>query len=591
MEATNPTNGADLVTSVETKPPLAPPTPTPTPPPPPPPASTAVADPPLAANKGFRFWAIMVAICFTGLLGAMEATITSTALPSVIASLGGGDLYIWAVNGFLLSSTAFQPLFGQLANVFGRRWPVIVAVATFILGSGISGGATSIVMLIAGRVVQGIGGGGINVLIEIIVCDIVPLRERGTYLGVIFGFIGLGTSLGPLFGGLIVEHTTWRWVFYISLPVGGLALFLLTAFLKVNYEKETTLATKVSMIDWTGNVIFVAALTSVLIALSWAGAVYPWSSFHVLVPLIVGLAGLVGFLFYEGSRFCPQPMMPLKLFSNRTSSSSFAVTFLQSLTTIWLLYFLPVYFQGVQGVDPQESGVRLLPTILLVIPFGIAGGVLMTKTGRYRPFQQVGFALFTVAMGLLSILDEDSNAGEWVGFQVLAGGIGLLIPGLLPAVLAPLAESDTALATATFSFLRSFGMVWGVAIAAAVFNTRFDQLAYRITDPAVRADTMAGQAYQRSTSAFLATLEPGTRAEFMSVVRDSLSLSFQVSVAFSALGFFLVFIQKEIPLRDKLDTKYGIADKDTKSDSEAGLTSNEKAPGTGTTSGPDGESS
>lgn len=160
--------------------------------------------------------------------------------------------------------TALQPLQGQMANVFGRRWPTIISTATFVLGSGICGGATNVSMLIAGRIIQGLGAGGINVLIEIIVCDLVPLRERGNYLGLIFGFIALGTALGPFFGGLIVEHTTWRWVFYINLPIGSVSLLLLVFFLHVNYNKERTFADKLTQIDWLGNLIFVASIIAIV---------------------------------------------------------------------------------------------------------------------------------------------------------------------------------------------------------------------------------------------------------------------------------------------------------------------------------------
>ncbi|AEO57195.1 MFS general substrate transporter-like protein [Thermothelomyces thermophilus ATCC 42464] len=509
-----------------------------------------------------RVWTILIAVGFAGLLTALEATITSTALPSIVNDLEGGDAYVWAVNGYLLAMTALQPLYGQLANVYGRRWPTILATAAFLLGSGIAGGATNMAMLVAGRVIQGIGAGGINVLCEVLVCDVVPLRERGKYLGGMFGMIALGTALGPLFGGLIVQNTTWRWVFYLNLPVGGVALVLLVLFLHVNYRKEDSLASTLTKIDWLGNVIFIGAVSAVLIALAWAGAVYPWGSYRILVPLLVGLAGLAGFLAFEGSRFCAQPMMPLHLFSNRTSSTAFALTFLHSVTTLWVLYFLPVYFQGVLGSSPQRSGVQLLPTVLVLIPFGAFGGVLMTKIGRYRPLHHVGFALMTVSMGLLALLDEDSNTGSWVGFQIIgSAGAGIIIPTLLPAVMAPLAESDTALATSTWAFLRSFGQVWGTAIAAAVFNNRFDDLAGRITDAAVRQQVTGGQAYQRATAAFLDLLPPESRDQFVSVLSDSLRRSWFVSIAFAGLGFALVIFEKEIPLREELDTEYGVAEK------------------------------
>ncbi|KAK3996230.1 MFS general substrate transporter-like protein [Cladorrhinum sp. PSN332] len=532
-------------------------------------ASQSKAEPsaPASFKRGLRFWTIIVAVGFTGLLTALEATITSTALPTIIADLQGGDAFVWAVNGYLLAMTALQPLYGQLANIFGRRWPTITATAAFLLGSGIAGGANSMGMLIAGRVIQGIGAGGINVLCEILVCDLVPLRHRGSYLAGMFGMIAIGTALGPFFGGLIVDRTSWRWVFYLNLPIGGLALVLLFFSLHVNAKKEKSLATSLNKIDWIGNAIFITSISAVLIALSWAGAIHPWSSFRILVPLILGLAGMGAFIAFEGSPFCSQPTMPLHLFSNRTSATAFALTFLHSIVTIWALYFLPVYFQGVLGSSAQRSGVQLLPTILILIPFAIAAGGVMSKLGRYRPIHHIAFALMAIGMGLFSLLDEKSNTGTWVGFQIVeSAGAGFMIPTLLPAVLAPLTEADTALATATWSFLRSFGQVWGTAIAAAVFNNRFDQLASGIADPVIREQVNGGDAYQYATAAFTKLLPAETKEQFISALNGSLQRSWYVAIAFAGLGFALVIFEKEVPLRDELETEYGVAD-EKKSDS------------------------
>ncbi|KIW88576.1 uncharacterized protein Z519_10622 [Cladophialophora bantiana CBS 173.52] len=511
-------------------------------------------------KKGPRFWMILVALSFTSLLNALEATITSTALPSIIADLGGGDLYVWAVNGYFLTMTALQPLYGQLANVFGRRWPTIAGTTAFVLGSGICGGAKNMTMLITGRVIQGVGAGGTSVLVEMIICDLVPLRQRGNYFAILFGMVALGTALGPFFGGLIVDYATWRWVFYLNLPIGGVALVLLFTFLKVRWNKNVNLATKLSSIDWAGNVIFVAAICAVLIALSWAGAVYPWSSYHVLVPLVSGLVGLAGFLAFEGSRFAPQPTMPLHLMSNRTSATAYILTLLHSIVTIWSIYFLPVYFQGVLGSSPAYSGVQLLPSILALVPFAAMGGMFMSKFGRYRPTHNAGFALIVIGFGLFDLLDQNSSTGAWVGYQIIvSAGVGLIVSTLLPAVMAPLSEIDTALATSTWSFLRSFGGTWGTAIPAAIFNNRFDELATTlITDPVVKGQLVNGQAYSHATAAFIDTLSASTREQFIAVLNESLRRTWQVGIGFAALGFLLVFLEKEVPLRQELETEFGM---------------------------------
>ncbi|KAM0323354.1 hypothetical protein ACHAQA_008947 [Verticillium albo-atrum] len=522
-------------------------------------------------RKDFRFWAIMLAMGFAGLLTALEATITSTALPTIIADLQGGDLFIWAANGYFLGMTALQPLFGQLANVFGRRWPTILSTAGFVLGSGICGGATNMGTLIAGRTIQGIGAGGINVLIEIVICDLIPLRERGTYFALLFGMVAIGTALGPFFGGLIVDNVSWRWVFYLNLPIGGVALVILVIYLRTNYNRELTLATRISSIDWLGTCIFVGAIAAILIPLSWAGVLYTWSSYQILVPLLIGLAGLVGFMFFETSPLASQPTIPIRLFSNRTSASVFALTFLHSIVTMWVLYFLPVYFQGVLGSSPSYAGVQLLPTILMLIPSAIIGGGLMSKVGRYLPIHYAGYALMIVGFGLLTLLDKNSGTGKWVGFQIIeAFGSGLIIPTLLPALMAPLAESDAAVAAATWAFMRSFGLTWGTAIPGAIFNNRFDQLAKAIEDPMLRGAVAGGRAYEHATARFVETLTPESRSQFEWALNESLRRTWQVGIGFAAVGFLFVFLEKEVPLRKELDTEFGMESREKeKKDPEA----------------------
>lgn len=423
--------------------------------------------------------------------------------------------------------------------------------------------------MIAGRVIQGIGAGGINVLIEVIVCDLVPLRQRGNYLAAIFGLVAIGTALGPFFGGLIVQYSDWRWVFYLNLPVGGVALVLLFLFLHVKSKKEPTLAMSLGKIDWVGNALFVTAVSSTLVGLGWAGSLYPWSSFRVIVPLVLGLLGLAAFLVLE--KFVAEPMVPLRLFSNRTLIAVYLLTFLHSVITMWSIYFLPVYFQGVLRASPGNSGLYLLPTILILVPTAAGGGGIMSKTGKYRPIHFFGFALMTIGFGLFSLLDKDSSTGKWVGYQILAGaGAGLVIPTLLPAIMAPLSEADTALATATWAFLRSFGLTWGTAIPAAIFNNRVAALAGRIADPQVRAEVTGGRAYEHAVASFVNSLEPETKAQFISVLSDGLKRIWEIAIAFAAFGFFMVALEKEYKLRDELETEYGMVDKErTGSDPEA----------------------
>ena len=339
---------------------------------------------------------------------------------------------------------------------------------------------------------------------------------------------------------------------------------MLTAFLQVEWEKESKIAAKIKRIDWIGNTIFVASVVAVLIALSWGGTVYAWSTFRIIVPLVLGFVGFGIFLFYERTKYCKEPTMPVHLFTNRTSLIAFILTFLHSMVTIWALYFLPVYFQGVLDSTPGRSGVQLLPTVLFLIPFAATGGKLVAQFGRYRPIHLAGFAIMVIGFGLFSILSATSSTAVWVIFQAIeAAGAGLVIPALLPAVQAPFSDADTALATSTWAFVRSFGLVWGATVPAAIFNNRFDQVApTRISDPTVRAALLQGKAYQHATRQFLDAIPPEIAAQVSDVFLISLKRTWQVAIGFAAFGFVLVSLEREIKLRKDLDTEFGMTKKE-----------------------------
>ncbi|KAL9121436.1 MAG: hypothetical protein Q9187_002006 [Circinaria calcarea] len=522
-------------------------------------------------GNGWRYWAVIIALCVTGLLSAMEGTVVPTALPTIVHDLGGGELYVWVVNAYFLTSTALQPLYGQTANILGRRWLIIFAIVSFMLGSGISGGASSMTMLIAGRTVQGIGGGGISMLIDLIVCDLVPLRKRGSVIAIIFGAITVGTALGPFLGGIIVQTTSWRWVFWLNLPIGAVAFILLLAFLQVNYEKESTWREKIKRIDFAGNAIFILSVISILCALTNGGTSWLWLSWRTIFTLIIGFTGLGLFYIFETSKLCVEPTLPPQLFANRTSATAFTLTFIHTFLMYWAVYFLPVYFQAVLGSSPARSGVQLLPTVITLMAFAAVGGGTMQQLGRYRPIHHTGFALMTIGLGTFSILDATSAAGTWVVVQIVfAAGIGLSIGTLLPAAQAALSESDTATATGLWAVLRSFGTIWAITISAVVFNNRFASLSGRISDPTVRALLSGGQAYEHATGEFIGSFgnQSDLQKEIVSVYTDSLKLVWQVAITISGLGFLLIFAEKEITLRTELDTNYGLTESKNKEENQ-----------------------
>lgn len=336
-------------------------------------------------------------------------------------------------------------------------------------------------------------------------------------------------------------------------------MVILFVFLRVAHKKEMTFMQKMKRIDYLGNTMVMASSVAILFALTYGGARYPWSSWRIILPLILGFVGLILFCLYESLSWVKEPVMPPRLFKNRTSAAVMVITFLNSMLLFWAMYFLPVYFQAVQTSSPKRSGVQLLPLVLVAVPGAIVAVIILTKFGRYRPLHHLGLAITTIGIGLFTLLNSNSSQAEWVIFQVIAGlGSGMVLNTLLPACQAPLAESDQAAATATWAFIRSFGSIWGVAIPGAIFSSRTNALAYRVSDPFARAALSGGQAYEHATSTFVGTYTGELQQQIIDVYTDSLQTVWQVAIAFSGLAFLLVFLEKEVPLRKELDTEYGL---------------------------------
>ncbi|KAL7932070.1 MFS general substrate transporter [Trichoderma chlorosporum] len=512
----------------------------------------------------WSFWAIIMALSITGLMSAVEGTIITSALPTITHALGGGDTYVWVPNAYLLAQVAILPLAGQASNIFGRRHLLLGAVALFTLGGGLSGGASSMGMSIAARTVQGLGGGGINLLMETIVTDIVPLRKRGQYMGIVGIGTVVGATLGPFLGGLITDHASWRWCFYINVPIGVASFGILFVFLRVKYERDLSWSARFKRIDISGNAIFVAAIASALIALTWGGTIYSWSTYHIVVPLVLGLVGVLLFVAFEWTpKLCPEPSFPRQIVSNRTSAAALALTIIHAVVAYWVYYFLPIYFQAIKGLSPLRSGINTLPNVAGGLVFAVLGGVLLSKFGRYKPLHLAGFAVTTASFGLLSILDANSSDAAWVCIQLLnAIGSGMLGGVLLPAVQAPLDESYVATATGIWSFARYFGCIWGVTIPSAVFNNECSRLASTITNVEIAGDLSGDSAYQHATGAFLSTIEdPTLRAEVVRVFTGAMRTVWLVGIAFAALGFLVSFVTREVKLREELNNNFGVEDK------------------------------
>ncbi|KAG9094278.1 hypothetical protein FRC06_010981 [Ceratobasidium sp. 370] len=505
-------------------------------------------------KKDLRFWLIFVALCVSTFLSALELTSVSTALPTIVESLQGHD-FAWVGSAYTLGSTAFMPMSGGLAEIFGRRSIMLASLLIFAIGAAICGAAQSMNMLIAGRTIQGIGGGGILTLTDIIVADLVPLAERGPYLGIVGSVWAIASAIGPPIGGAFAE-SNWRWLFYMNLPLAGIALALVLAFLRLNTPKDS-FKHKITRIDWIGNLLVIGSTASTILALTWAGAKYPWSSYRVLVPLIVGLAGLAVAFAYEFT-LAVEPIIPRELLSNRTSLSGYLGTFFHGVVITSVIYYLPVYFQASKGDSPIKSGVDLFGIAFTTAPFGIIAGISTVVLKKYRPQNYIAWGFTLVGMGLLSTLKYDSSKANWVGFQILIGiGGGILYSSTTFAILAPLPVSRNAPALALFAFTRTFAGTYGVAIGSSVLQT---ELSHRLPLQ-FSAQFPGGADIAFSAIPFISALEEPLRSEVRAAFADALGVLWKVMIGISGMGLISTFLMQEVEMNTQTDEKWAMEQK------------------------------
>ena len=438
---------------------------------------------------------------------------------------------------------------------------MLVSIVLFALGSGIGGGAVNVAMLIAGRTIQGLGSGGIFMLADLIVCDLVSQRERGKYLGITLSAASVGSILGPVVGGALATRD-WRWVFWQNLPIAAVVFVVLVLFLRLKHTVPESTWEGLRKVDWAGTGLFVASTTSLLIGLIEGGVVHPWSSASIVVPIVLGALGWAAFHAYEVSRWCTQPSVPPVLFSTRNTAVGFFLSFMAATLLRWIIFFLPVYFQGVLGVSPLTSGVNILPTNAFLIPAAMLAGALMSKLGLYRPLHFTGFTLIALGSGLLSLLNEGSPTVMWVFWQIfIAVGLGFLIPTILPAIQASLPSTEVASATGVYAFLRSFGFVWGVTIPGVIFDAQVDSWSYLITNTSLRGQMSGGSAYGFASTVYMGGLSNEDKSQLASVYIKSLNAVWWAAVAFAGIGLLGALLEKHVELEKKVDGEFGLETK------------------------------
>lgn len=515
----------------------------------------AVPQPPSgAARKGSAFWLTFLALITSTFLSALDMTSVGTALPTITADLHGGDDYSWVGSAYALSSTAVLPLSGALADIFGRRPVMLGAVLFFAIGSALSGSSQNMNMLIAARTVQGIGGGSIINLTEIITSDLVPLAERGLYQGLIGLTWALACGVGPPVGGAFASSASWRWLFYMNLPLAGIALVLVWFFLRVR-APEGSVREKFSRIDWTGNAIIVAGTTLAIVGLTFGGIRFPWNSAQVLAPLIIGLALVAAFLVYE-AKVPKEPTIPWEVLNNRVTFSAYLGTFVHGVTSMAIIYYLPVYFQAVLGSSAIRSGVQTLPTALVISAFALACGISVQIFQRYMPVNVLGWVLMIIGFGIATLLKAGASTAQWVGFQVVvSAGIGLLFPAPVFPILAPLPVERTASALAFFAFVRSFAQTWGITIASTVLQNELKKQ----LPAAFVAQFPGGVEIAYAAIPVVGTLPEPLRSQVRVAFADSIDVIWKVMIGVAGAGLLSVLLMKEVPMHTEKDDTYGLS--------------------------------
>ncbi len=475
------------------------------------------------------------------LLAALDQTIVSTALPTIVSDLGGLEHLSWVVTAYLLASTAATPLWGKLGDQYGRKRLFQIAIVIFLVGSALCGMAQDMAQLIAFRAVQGLGGGGLMVLSMAIVGDIVPPRERGRYQGLFGAVFGASSVLGPLLGGVFTEHLSWRWVFYVNLPVGIVALAVIAAVLRIPRRSTA------HVIDYLGTFLIASVATCLVLVASLGGTTWDWWSVQIVGLALLGAVLAVGFVAVE--RTAAEPVLPLKLFRVRTFTLSAVISFVVGFAMFGAMTYLPTFLQVVQGVSPTMSGVHMLPMVVGMLLSSTASGQIVSRTGRWKVFPLAGTAVTTIGLLLLHQLGVDSSTLEMsVFFFVFGLGLGLVMQVLVLIVQNAVSYEDLGVATSGATFFRSIGASFGVAVFGTVFAGRLDDKLVEAFQgvPLPPGVSLGGlEADPRGIAELPGALRSGALQAYASAITDV----FLYAAPVALLGFVLAWFLREDPLR------------------------------------------
>ncbi|POY73434.1 hypothetical protein BMF94_3772 [Rhodotorula taiwanensis] len=522
---------------------------------------------PSLRGKGVRFWLVVLALCSSGFLSALDLTAVSTALPSIAADFNSNN-YSWVASAYALTSTALIPWTGGLAAIFGRRPMMLIGLFIFALGSALVGAAQSMAMVIGGRSVQGVGGGVILTMSSIVLTDLVPLAERGIFFGILGAVWAGASAVGPPIGGALASAGAWRWLFYLNLPLAGVAIVLVFFCLDMK-EPETTWSEKLAQMDYV-NVVFVASATAAILGLTWGGTDYPWSSFRVLVPLVLGFLGMAAFVYVESTPFVKHPTVPFDVLRHPTSLIGYVISFMHGIAIMAIIYFFPIYMQACYGASAVQSGIDSFTLSFTIAPFAILGGISVVVTGHYKTQNLVGFGLAAVGFGLMTLLKYNSSTAAWAGYTVLVGlALGILFPATEFPVVAPLTPAQQpqgpkrrvteSLTRVTFTnFVRSFGQVFGISVGTTALGNQLEK-----NLPVEFARSIGKASNAIAAIPYIDKLEEPLRSQVRAAFADSLKVVWQTCIGVVGFCCVLSLFMKSLPLATTTDEEnWGLKDRE-----------------------------
>jgi EmrB/QacA subfamily drug resistance transporter len=488
---------------------------------------------------------IMSGLMLGMLLAALDQTIVATALPTIVGDLGGLNHLSWVVTSYLVASTVTTPLYGKISDLYGRKHVFQFAIVVFLIGSALAGLSQNMTELIAFRGLQGLGAGGLMVLAMTIIGDVVPPRQRGRYQGYMGAVFALASVIGPLMGGFFVDNLSWRWVFYVNLPVGAVALVVTSVVLDLPYRRVS------HQIDYLGTALLVGAVGSILLAVTWGGTQYAWGSGIILSLGVVGAVLLIAFVTVE--RRVPEPILPPYLFKNRVFSVASATMFIVGLAMFGGIIYLPLFLQVVGGRSATNAGLLLLPLILGIVFMAIVSGRVISRTGRYKVFPVVGMLVMAAGMYLLSTMGPTTTEVSASAYMVVLGlGLGMVMQVLILAVQNSVDRRDLGVATGAATFLRSMGGSFGVALFGAVLSNRLaTNLAHLLPGGSLPAGV--SPASLKGSPAVILSLPAAVRTPVIEAFARSIDTVFLAAVPIALLGFVITLFLRETPLRSADD--------------------------------------